>query len=281
MSAMDKTVIPYGFRAASLTECEEVILMHVLTDKSKSKKDTIASIEKKTEKAKKYLNENIKVRIEILKGDPLTEMMSLSKKENLDLLVVGRKNIVEGTGETSRKLSRRALCSILRVPENAKPDFRKILIPIDFSEYSKRAIERAIAVAKREKDIEIICLNIYDLPKGYLQSGKSPEEFAEIMQENAQRRYNHFIKKFDFEGIKVTPRYQLDRNNVKAKIISNIALVEDANLIVMGSRGRTNMAAALLGSTTEKLLLHNLTIPMLILKKKEQNLGFFNALLNI
>ncbi len=281
MSAMDDCLIPYSLKVASITEVEEVIFMHVLKDKSSQAKKKKAAIEHKIESFTHSLHSNTKIRIELLKGDPLNEMMNLAKKEEIDLLVVGRKNIVEGTGETSRKLSRRALCSILRVPENAKPEFKKILIPIDFSEYSQLALTRALEFAQKEKNVEIICLNIYELPKGYLQSGKTLDEFAEIMEENAKKRYQYFIRDFETKGVHIKAKFQLDKNNVKAKIISNIALVEGADLIMMGSRGRTNMAAALLGSTTEKLLLHNLTIPMLILKKKEQNLGFFNALLKI
>ncbi len=285
MSAMDDSLIPYGFRVASLMDSEEVILMHVLTPKSLSKHGDGKAIEQiiqeKINPHKSILLSHTKVQIALPSGDPLTEMMTLSKKESIDMLVVGRKNIVEGTGETSRKLARRALCSILRVPENASAEFKRILIPIDFSEYSVNAIERAIDFSKRMKGVEIICLNIFELPKGYLSSGKSVEEFAEIMETNARKRYKHFMKQFDAQNVNIRAKFQLDRHGAKAKIISNIALVENANIIVMGSRGRTSMAAALLGSTTEKLLLHNLTVPMLILKRKEQNLGFFEALLNI
>jgi nucleotide-binding universal stress UspA family protein len=169
----------------------------------------------------------------------------------------------------------------MSVPFNAKLELNKVILPIDYSKFSKMAIEKAIALSKKRPELEIICLNIYTLPQGYLSSGKSEEEFAKIMKQNAEKEYNHFMKQFDLEGLKVTPRFQLDTKNFFAKIIFNVALVEDANLIIIGSKGRTTMAAAFLGSTTEKLLKFNIAVPTMILKSRKQNLGFFEALLKI
>ncbi len=289
LSELDNHLIPYGFHVASLMGSQEVILMHVLSSKPKKKGALPATrqeveqyMDEKVRHFKSILPASVQVRIEVPSGDPLTELLEFGQKESIDLLVVGRKNITEGTGETSRKLARRALCSILRVPENASQRFKRILIPIDFSEFSVNALKRAIDLSHRVKDVEIMCLNIYELPNGYLASGKTEEEYAEIMQENARKRYKHFIKQFDMSGVNVTANFCLDRSgSTRAQIITNIALRDDADLIVMGSRGRTSIAAALLGSTTEKVLLHNLTVPMLILKSKQQNLGFFDALFNI
>ena len=49
----------------------------------------------------------------------------------------------------------------------------------------------------------------------------------------------------------------------------------------MGSKGRTASASILLGSVAEKLVQANNEIPMLILKKKGENMGFFEALFKI
>ena len=69
--------------------------------------------------------------------------------------------------------------------------------------------------------------------------------------------------------------------NAIPKIIFNIGLVEHVDMIMMGSKGKSTLAATFLGGTTEKILLHNISIPILILKKKEINVGFLDALLKI
>jgi nucleotide-binding universal stress UspA family protein len=293
LSKTDENMIKYAFGVANVVEAEEVIFMHVA--QNQDLKETVQteegkSITRKEELKLKISNivdhchkiaPNTKAIVEVLTGDPITIMLKASKEQKVDLIMVGRKSVGEGSGKVSRSLARRALCAVMSVPFNAKLELNKVILPIDYSKFSKMAIEKAIALSKKRPELEIICLNIYTLPQGYLSSGKSEEEFAKIMKQNAEKEYNHFMKQFDLEGLKVTPRFQLDTKNFFAKIIFNVALVEDANLIIIGSKGRTTMAAAFLGSTTEKLLKFNIAVPTMILKSRKQNLGFFEALLKI
>lgn len=292
LSSTDDNLIRYGLSVANVVEAEEVIFMHVakntdLTEMVESGNKEITLKEKYEHQINKTINTylavapNVKTITEVISGDPLTVMLQASKEQKVDLIIVGRKSVGEGSGKVSRALTRRALCSVLSVPFNAKPELKRVVLPIDYSEFSKMAVEKAIAFAQVRPDIEILCLNIYTLPQGYLSSGKSEEEFAKIMQKNSEKRYKHFMKQFDLEGVNIKPHFQLDTNNFFAKIIFNIALVNDADLIIIGSRGRTTMAAAFLGSTTEKLLKQNISIPTMILKKRRNNLGFFEALLRI
>jgi len=293
LSPTDDQLIQYSLAVANVVEAEEVIFMHVAKDtdltevvEDGAKKITLK--EKYEQKINKTINANadltsdqLRIITEVVAGDPLTVMLQASKEQKVDLIIVGRKSVGEGSGKVSRALTRRALCSVLSVPFNAKPELSTVLLPIDYSEFSKMAVEKAISFAKKRPDIQIVCLNIYSLPQGYLSSGKTEEEFAEIMKKNSEKRFKHFMKQFDLDGVNIKPYFQLDTKNFFAKIIFNIALVNDADLIIIGSRGRTTMAAAFLGSTTEKLLKQNISIPTMILKKRRNNLGFFEALLRI
>ena len=293
LSKTDDNLIKYALGVANVVEAEEVIFMHVAVNQdltemvsdeqgeSRSRKEVIK--EKIAHVVNNYsvLAPNAKTIVEVLTGSPTDIMLKASKEQKVDLIIVGRKSVGQGSGKVSRELARKGLCAVLSVPFNAKLELKRVILPIDYSNFSKMAIEKAIALSKKRPDLEIICLNIFNLPQGYLSSGKSEEEFSQIMEKNAQKEYNHFMKQFDLEGVNIKPRFQLDTKNFFAKIIFNVALVEDANLIIIGSKGRTRMAAAFLGSTTEKLLKYNISIPTLILKSRKQNLGFFEALLKI
>lgn len=293
LSSTDDNLIKYGLSVANVVDAEEVIFMHVakdtdLTQVAEDEDGNRVTLKEKYEhQINKTINSylklspNVRTITEVIAGDPLTVMLQASKEQKVDLIIVGRKSVGEGSGKVSRSLTRRALCSVLSVPFNAKAELKRVILPIDYSEFSRMAIEKAISFAKMRPDIEIICLNIYTLPQGYLSSGKSEDEFADIMRKNSEKRFNHFMKQFDLEGVNINPYFQLDTNNFFAKIIFNVALVNDADLIIIGSRGRTTMAAAFLGSTTEKLLKQNISIPTMILKKRRNNLGFFEALLRI
>lgn len=291
LTHLDSHLIKYALSASYVLESQSMTVVHMLEDNPEKEVDYKGKLMSKKEMVLAYMDDllvengyhsekHIPYNKEILSGDPLTEVLNFTKKDQTDLLIIGRKTAVESSANITRKIARKALCSVLTVPENSNPKIRKILIPIDFSEYSTIALDRAFRLAKKIP-LEITCLHIYSLPNGYLSSGKTAEEYSEIMKRNAEKRYRQFIRPFHNDKIKISCRFQLDTNNVGAKIIFNIALVEGADLICIGSRGRTSMAAAFLGSTTEKLLLHNFSIPTLVIKSKKQNLGFFEALLKL
>ncbi|MEM1136644.1 MAG: universal stress protein [Bacteroidota bacterium] len=291
-SAMDTSLVNYVFEFSKLLEFKKIVITHVARDtdldEEVPKPDGEGTIPKREEliyKLEQLIGQNKgnfegEIIYRVKNGDPLGEILTVSKRQDTDMIVIGRKTITEGSGALARKLARRALCSVLTLTQNSLAKFNKVLIPIDFSEFAHIALEKAVNLAKRTP-LEIICLNIYNLPNGYLASGKSPEEFSKIMKENAQKRFKHFIKDLNVEGVNLKTKFQLDTRNAKAKIIFNIGLVEHVDMIMMGSKGKSTLAAAFLGSTTEKILLHNISIPTLVLKKKEINAGFLDSLLKI
>jgi len=295
-SELDTFLVTYTLTFAKIVQAQKVILLHIAgkhvnldEEMEPTKTDSLTKREQLIEDMRALVIQNAeelqqpKIVYRVVNGDPLTELLGASKKQDADLIVVGRKTLAEGSGAFARKLVRRAICSVMIVPVQSIPKFEKALLPIDFSEYSQMAMETAYDLAKATGwRLELNCLNIYTLPNGYLSSGKSTDEFAKIMSENAKKRFKHFMKPFRSNNdLNVTCQYKLDTRNQIDKLIFNIALVEHVDLIVIGSRGRTSIAAAFLGSTTEKMLVHNISVPSLVIKKKEQNLGFFDALLNI
>lgn len=82
-------------------------------------------------------------------GQPARKILEMNEKYNIDLVIVGRKKHLKGTGVLSQRLARRAVCSLLIVPEGAATESNKILVPIDFSDYSRNALEQAITIATR------------------------------------------------------------------------------------------------------------------------------------
>jgi hypothetical protein len=67
----------------------------------------------------------------------------------------------------------------------------------------------------------------------------------------------------------------------EGKLLLEEAIKMGADMILLGSRGRTQSAAILLGSVAEKLVMVNNVLPMLIFKKKGETVGFFEALFRI
>ncbi|MDW7695801.1 universal stress protein [Flammeovirgaceae bacterium SG7u.111] len=291
LTSIDNYLVRYALNYSKLLDLDKIVFVYVVQGVNLKEKVTTpdGNITKKEEIATKLKNEvdksiseaepGLEFVFSIKSGGHLNAILSEAQKHDAGQILVGRKNLAEGPGRLSKRLARRALCSVLTVPDKSEPDFKKILVPVDFSEHSHLAVERSISVAKKH-NLELQCMHIYNLPNGYLASGKSKEEFSKIMKSNAQKRWNHFLSEIDTQGMEINCKFFLDMRANPAKLIYNTALIEHVDMIILGSRGRTNVAAAFIGSTTEKLLGENMSIPTLVVKNRTYNLGFFDALLN-
>ena len=120
---------------------------------------------------------------------------------------------------------------------------------------------------------------MYEVPHGYSKTGKSFEEFAQIMKENAKEDFKRFIQKHNHKELEC--HFILNDGEGQGKALLEEAERLDVDMILLGSRGKTKSAAILLGSVAEKLVLVNNIFPMLIFKKKGETMGFFEALFKI
>jgi nucleotide-binding universal stress UspA family protein len=131
--------------------------------------------------------------------------------------------------------------------------FRKILVPLDFSRCSDDALEAACELSKRF-DAPIMLLHAYviptyPLPEGYVMA--SAETVAEVLAKTkeAMDKYKQRAQTLGAQRVDVT----MTEGPAFAEII-RIARESGADLIVMGTHGRTGIRHALLGSVAEKVV---------------------------
>jgi nucleotide-binding universal stress UspA family protein len=217
--------------------------------------------------------------IDILEGGITKEILKHAKRKKIDLLIMGHKN-GKGTSDViQRKIAKISNTSLLLIPE-IEIVLHPIVVPIDFSKNSAGAMEQAITIAKLNQ-VEILAHHVYYVPSGYHKTGKSYEEFAKIMEQNAKEEFKVFIEEFDTEGVKISEHYSLDDNNNPADKISEFAKSKNTGLIIIGSRGRTAMASMVLGSVAEKVISLNKETPLLIIKDKDENMDLLDAIFNL
>lgn len=213
-------------------------------------------------------------------GHPMDSLLRKSKIKNVDFIIMGRKTELKGSGKLPKRIAQRAPASVFFVTEDMDHNhLHNFLVPVDFSGHTEAILGKVENFIKSHKDSSTRYIHLYEVPVGYHKTGKSYEEFAEIMKENAIEEYNKLIEKHKIE--KYPCDFILNKDSNKADDILQNGLDRKSDLIVIGSRGRTNSAALLLGSVAERLVEMNHKIPMLIIKKKGENLGFLQALLNI
>lgn len=294
-SPLDETLIAYAGFIVKINQVKKIYFSHVIKNFSLPKEmldaypmliDSMLIDRKKA--MEKLVGEifpkikGLEIGYEVKEGNLSKKILKLAEEKSADLILIGRKVTLKGTGVASHRLARRASCSLLIVPEQAQPKLTKLLVPSDFSEHSIHALEEAILMAKKYGDgIEIIFQNVLSIPSNYPLTGKSYEEFVDLMKMHAETNFKRFIRKIDTKGIQITPIYTKDDDDNPVQEIVATALTHQAELIVIGAKGKTGATALHIGSMAERLIQFNKSLPLLVTRPKGKNAGVLDYLLDM
>ncbi len=289
LSKMDEILLRYTKIIANQIKPSTLYIMHVISDKNipESILDRFPDLQEgNDESVVEEINNKVspiladtspKPEVIIQKGSPIEKLLHFSSTKSIDLILMGRKASLVGSGLVSSHIARECPTSILFVTENYADQVSKVMVPCDFSSHSLKAVRSAEGILAGNGTINL--LHIYQVPVGYTKVGKTFEEFGAIMEENAIKDSKLFKKQYALSDYQCD--FQLQRDDEVSTMIFDHAKKEDAHLIVMGSRGRTKTSALLMGSVAEKLVFEDSDIPVLIVKSKGENMGFFKTLLKI
>jgi nucleotide-binding universal stress UspA family protein len=134
----------------------------------------------------------------------------------------------------------------------------KILLPVDFSDYSKPALERAAALAKC-LGAEVHILHVWEFPEplpldSAAQKRFDSKAFAAVVQAHAQERLDALMAEASALGVTISRKLSVPGHPSQA--IVDIARDEAYDLIVLGTHGRTGFKRTVLGSIAEKVVRH-------------------------
>jgi nucleotide-binding universal stress UspA family protein len=292
---LDQTLIEHASFIAKVNQTKKIYFSNIIKNLSIPKEvleefpNLIENmINERKEAMEKLVNEHFRelkgltISYVVKEGNLSKKILKLAEEKSADMIIIGRKVDLPGTGVAAQRLARRASCSLLIVPEGSKPRISKLLVPSDFSDYSKDALEEAIMIAsKHGGKAEIVCQNVFSVPSGYHFTGKSYEEFTEIMKMHAEINFKKFIRKIDTKGIKITPVYTKDDDDDPVQEIVSMALEIEADGIIIGAKGRTAATALFIGSMAERLIQFNDSLPLLVTRPKGKNAGILDYILEI
>lgn len=191
--------------------------------------------------------------IRVLSGSLLTELQGASA----DMVVCGARgeSFMRHVllGSTAERMLRSTRRPILVVKQAAHEPYKTVLIPVDFSSASLRAIEQARAVAPQA---EIILMHAYEVPfEGQLRYASVEEsilnEYLLIAKRDATASMEELCKQAGL-GIDQA-RYVLVHGDPSSSVIEQ-EQVQSADLIVMGKHGENLLEELLLGSVTKHVL---------------------------
>ena len=130
--------------------------------------------------------------------------------------------------------------------------FKKIICALDLSQHSGLVAKYAVAMAKGF-DAEIIA--VYAAPAltqyvGFHVPPSSIENFVSEIVAGAEQTMKEFVDEH-FKGVKATGRVV---NGYATEEILNLVASVGADLIIMGTHGRTGIDRILFGSVAEKIV---------------------------
>jgi nucleotide-binding universal stress UspA family protein len=144
-------------------------------------------------------------------------------------------------------------------------EIRRILCPIDFSDHSRRAFDHAVAMA-RWYGATITVLHVFSpAPVAAYAAGTvflQPIALTALDRDLLLAQTSAFIEQERTSGVAIEAVVR--EGNTAAGILDQ-AILMDADLLVLGTHGRSGFDRLLLGSVTEKVLRRSrcpvLTVP--------------------
>lgn len=219
--------------------------------------------------------------IRISETADVADILQCARERSLDLVVVGRRLPHDqlAVGTTFVRLARKSPCSVLIVPDQSQPRFGRLLVPSDGSEHAHMALRQALLMARAsgEPNPQVTVHNVFTVGYGYRYTGLSLSDAIKEREQVMLRQIKSSVADLDVSGVKVDLVCTSSESPVQA--VYDMAASRGAEMIVAGSRGRTQSAAILLGSFVERLLVH-CPMPLMIVKRKGETLRFLAALLN-
>jgi nucleotide-binding universal stress UspA family protein len=149
---------------------------------------------------------------------------------------------------------------------HSTPVFKAILVPIDFSDCSLRALDYALALATKFR-ARLILLHVIEpsvYPENYLITSATMDEANRNLIAEGREQLNKVKQRAAVRGLVAETLVRIGRAQSD---IADTANATGADLIVMGAHGNSGLKQALLGGTTERVLRHSpcpvLTVPCL------------------
>jgi len=187
-------------------------------------------------------------------------ILALAARHSAQLLVLGafgdRKPDV-GFGTVATSCVRHAHCDVLLVRDTQRTPFQRIVVGIDFSANSQRALEGAVRLA-RQDGAALHVVHCFEAPWRRLHYRSPTPLTAPGAQAQFRLTLAQELRDFSAAALRdagtVGVEFELvDATTHRSGLVAHVEKV-GADLVVLGTRGRSNLRDILLGSTAEKVL---------------------------
>lgn len=251
-----------------------------LSDFTEKTRDNMQKLAKQYLCNQKRLNHRI-----VLSSSPnTTEILKQAAKLNADLIVIGRHygdHIFDSKHAViARRITRKATCTVLILPENTPARVSKIFVPVRDSNCSSMALATACELACAY-GAKVAAVNIYRPGSSKQTDAIADYQIATNSKRSAALAENKkLLKRTPLSSISVTNICVPSSAQGPAETMLETIIRNDSDMIVIGARGRTGAASVLLGAITEQLI-QDSPVPVMAVKRKGECLDMLHALISL
>lgn len=140
--------------------------------------------------------------------------------------------------------------------------YKKVVLAVDGSEASSNAVKHAVELAKNNNGTIIALYVIPPIDITDIETFK-PEMLYKGLKQDAEKILADIKERAGREGVDVQTRVE---DGIPAEKICEVAGDSDADLIIMGSHGRTGFGKVFIGSVTERVISREKCRPVLVVR---------------
>ncbi|MBK8492416.1 MAG: universal stress protein [Saprospirales bacterium] len=283
LSPMDPILIRQAHRVAGLFRSVQVYFIHIVPDMAIPQsaqlefRKRFAPERPIDEQVKAQLKQTIGAHwekdiptewsVDVIEGKPYSQLLHWLEVKNIELLLVGQKQDNSGSGITARKLANQARCNVLFVPEKPLREGQHLLVPIDFSEDSAKALRLALDWRMRQDGVHITALHITDLiAAGYYLNRQEFENFNRFLDNTAKESFQKFLEAHQFPPDAMEEALLRNEEGSISEQIMDYAAAKNADWIIVGAQGHGAIERFFFGSVTEKLVSQKLPVPTMVVR---------------
>jgi nucleotide-binding universal stress UspA family protein len=211
-----------------------------------------------------YRQGPVEMHYETLLGVPFVEIIHAVHQERHDLVVAGTQGASGWkrfmVGSTAERLVRKCPCPVWIVKAGQERPVRTVLVPVDFSAVSSKALELAGSLAA-QAGARLVVLHVVEVPAEEAFDILEPvlPQTAEADTETAAGPLHHEAgqRLREFARSHVDPALAAETwlsEGAAWHAIDSAARRLNVDLIVMGSLARTGIPGLLIGNTAEKVM---------------------------
>jgi universal stress protein E len=240
----------------------ELALVHVVDD---DQPPDLVALE--TREAERILIEQISAVAElrdvrchpqIIAGDPFDGILRTAAALPADLIVMGahRKQFLRDifVGTTVERVIRTGPCPVLMANGEAETPYRTALAAVDMSEPSAHAIRTGTSLGLLNGAKLTLIHAFLPLAKGKMSFAVSKDRLEEYVLSERRRAADEMSAFLATNAMPEHQRSMIIEEGTPVQVISSVVQRLHPDLLVIGTRGRSGIANALLGSVTEEVL---------------------------